>query len=88
MGWVASKLGPQAIVYPGQQQHARAAIQWLSGRIRQERIFSHTGWKKQGAQWVDLPADGALGADGPISGVQVRLPDAYRHLKSGCPGFR
>ena len=30
--WAGSfgKIGPQAIVYPGQQQHARAAIQWLS----------------------------------------------------------
>src|SRR5580700_461491 len=27
MGWVLRRLGPQAIVYPGQQQHARAAIQ-------------------------------------------------------------
>src|SRR5437868_540006 len=27
MGWVLQKLGPQAIIYPGQQQHARAAIQ-------------------------------------------------------------
>jgi hypothetical protein len=27
MSWVLLKLGPQAILYPGQQQHARAAIQ-------------------------------------------------------------
>jgi len=40
MGWVLNKLGPQAIIYPGQQQHARAAIQSLSGSIRQERIFT------------------------------------------------
>jgi hypothetical protein len=29
MGWVLNRLGPQAVVYPGQQQHARAAIQQL-----------------------------------------------------------
>jgi hypothetical protein len=34
MGWVLGELGPQAIVYPGQQQHARAAIQSLSVAIR------------------------------------------------------
>src|SRR5450631_2661498 len=45
MGWVLNRLGPQAIIYPGQQQHARAAIQWLSGTIRQERIFAHLGWR-------------------------------------------
>jgi len=33
--WVLRQLGPQAIIYPGQQQHARAAIQWLSGSIQQ-----------------------------------------------------
>jgi len=48
MGWVLSKLGPQAIIYPGQQQHARAAIQWLSGEIRQGHIFAHLGWRKHG----------------------------------------
>ena len=48
MGWVLNKLGPQAIIYPGQQQHARAAIQWLSGEIRQEHIFAHLGWRKHG----------------------------------------
>jgi hypothetical protein len=36
MNWVFNKLGPSAIVYPGQQQHARTAIQSLSGEIRQE----------------------------------------------------
>ena len=35
MDWVLNRLGPRAIVYPGQKQHARAAIQWLSGEIRQ-----------------------------------------------------
>ena len=30
MDWVLNRLGPRAIVYPGQKQHARAAIQWLS----------------------------------------------------------
>ena len=29
MGWVLNRLGPSAIIYPGQQQHARAAIQNL-----------------------------------------------------------
>ena len=64
MGWVLNKLGPQAIIYPGQQQHARAAIQWLSGEIPQERIFTHLGWRKHGPHWVYLHAGGALGAAG------------------------
>src|SRR5712691_2486196 len=78
MGWVLNKLGPQAIIYPGQQQHARAAIQWLSGEIPQEHIFAHLGWRKHSSHWVYLHAGGALGVDGPLSGLQVQLPAALR----------
>jgi hypothetical protein len=78
MGWVLDKLGPQAIIYPGQRQHARAAIQWLSGEIPQEHIFAHLGWRKHGPHWVYLHAGGALGASGPLSGLQVQVPAALQ----------
>ena len=61
MNWVLRQLGPQAIIYPGQQQHARAAIQSLSGPIRQERVFTHLGWTKPGPHWVYLQAGGPVG---------------------------
>jgi hypothetical protein len=78
MGWVLKKLGPQAIVYPGQQYHARAAIQSLSGQIRRERIYAHLGWRRHGTQWVYLHAGGALGVEGPVAGVQAQLPAALQ----------
>jgi hypothetical protein len=84
MGWVLSRLGPQAIVYPGQQQHARAAIQYLSGAIPQERIFAHLGWRQHGGQWVYLHAGGALSAAGPLGGLQVQLPAALQQFRL-CP---
>jgi hypothetical protein len=62
MDWVLNKLGPRAIIYPGQHQHARAAIQCLSGEIGEERIFSHLGWRKPDGHWVYLHAGGALAA--------------------------
>jgi len=74
MGWVLKHLGPQAIVYPGQQQHARAAIQCLSRPVPQERIFGHLGWSKQGADWVYLQAGGSLSAHGQRHDIQVRPP--------------
>jgi hypothetical protein len=77
MGWVLQRLGPQAIVYPGQQQHARAAIQWLSGEIRRERIFSHLGWRKYGEGWVYLHAGGALGAQGPAATCRSSCPAPF-----------
>ncbi|HEY1754177.1 MAG TPA: hypothetical protein VGG72_02190 [Bryobacteraceae bacterium] len=86
MGWVLGRLGPQAIIYPGQQQHARAAIQSLSGQIRQERVFTHLGWRKEGTQWLYLHNGGALGPDGQSSTVQVRLPAALQAYEIRQPG--
>jgi hypothetical protein len=85
MGWVMRQLGPQAIIYPGQQQHARAAIQALSGTILQERIFTHLGWKKHDGQWVYFQAGGALGAQGPRSDLRVELPAALQHYQLHTP---
>jgi hypothetical protein len=78
-------LGPRAIIYPGQDQHARAAIQSLSGAILQERIFTHLGWRKEGSQWLYLHAAGALGSGGQIPTVQMRLPAALRAFQMGQP---
>ena len=85
MDWVLSKLGPRAIIYPGQQQHARAAIQSLSGDIIQEHIFSHTGWRQQETRWVYLHAGGALGSDGPAANVRVQLPAALQAYRLKAP---
>jgi hypothetical protein len=84
MNWVLRQLGPQAIIYPGQQQHARAAIQWLSGAIQQERIFAHLGWRKHGEHWMYLHAAGAIGAQGPLSDFQMLLPVALQKYRA-CP---
>jgi hypothetical protein len=85
MGWVLKKLGPQAIIYPGQQQYARAAIQWLSKPIRQERIFTHLGWRKHGPDWLYLHAGGAVGAQGPRTDLQVELPTALQQYQVQPP---
>src|SRR5579871_5884837 len=76
MDWALNRLGPRAIIYPGQKQHARAAIQWLSGEIRQQHIYTHLGWRKHGPHWVYLHAAGALGPDGLQTGLQVQVPAA------------
>lgn len=80
MGWVLNRLGPQAIIYPGQCQHARGAIQWLSGRIKPERHFAYLGWRKHALQWVYLQGAGAMGSQRLLSGVRVELPAAFAAL--------
>ena len=90
MGWVLHKLGPEAIVYPGRQQHARAAIQWLSGAIRQEHIFTHMGWCRCGPDWVYLQSGGAVGAQGLRCDVQVQAMRVHfcgpMNGRGGCNG--
>src|SRR5882724_4656975 len=81
MGWVLRKLGPQAIIYPGQQQHVRAAIQWLSASIRQECIYSHLGWRKHGPDWIYLHAGGAIGVHGADADMRIELPPALKHFE-------
>jgi hypothetical protein len=85
MGWVLRQLGPQAIIYPRQQQHARAAIQALSGSILQERIFTHLGWRKHGENWIYLQAGGAIGPTGTYEECQVRLPAPLQHYHTCVP---
>jgi hypothetical protein len=79
MGWPAEHLGAEALVYPGitVKDHARAAIQMLSRRpIPRRTIYTHTGWRLIDGTWAYLHAGGAIGAAGPVQGVQVELPTA------------
>ena len=85
MSWALNRLGPQAIVYPGQQQHARTAIQCLSDTVTQERVFGHLGWTEHEQEWVYLHAGGGVGICGLRSDVQVELPDALQLCKIEPP---
>nr|MBA3970223.1 DUF927 domain-containing protein [Gemmatimonadota bacterium] len=82
MGWVAEHLGAGAIVQPGFgiKDHARTAVQTLSGEIPARRVYAHTGWRKIGDEWLYLHAGGAVGgsAGGEGSEAQVELSGALR----------
>lgn len=76
MNWPLEHLGAAAIVYPGMgtRDHARTAIQVLSGEVPQRTIYEHTGWRRCGETWTYLHASGGIGADGPVEGIEVALP--------------
>lgn len=76
MGWATEHLGAEAIVYPGfgAKDHARAAVQFLSGTVPERSVFTHTGWRRVAGEWVYLHAGGAIGADDAVEGVEVALP--------------
>jgi hypothetical protein len=76
MNWATEHLGPAAIVRPGMgvRDHARAAVQMLSGDgIPQRHIFAHTGWRQLPGGWGYLTASGAMTADGLDTSVTVDL---------------
>nr|MDP9479391.1 hypothetical protein [Actinomycetota bacterium] len=78
MAWHTEHLGASAIVYPGfsLKDHARAAIQLLCEGIVERTIYTHTGWRQIEGAWVYLHGAGAIGAEGPVEGIDVRLDDA------------
>src|SRR5206468_674349 len=66
-----------AILYPGQaREHARVAIQTLSGDVPARRVYAHTGWRDlEDGRRVYLHAGGAIDADGVVRDVEVQLPN-------------
>jgi hypothetical protein len=78
MRWPVEVWGMQAVVFAGAgtADHLRVALQLLSGDVPRRTIYGHTGWREVGGHWVYLHAGGAIGADGVVDGVEVRLPGA------------
>jgi uncharacterized protein DUF3854 len=87
MGWVTERLGAKAVVFPGFgiQDHLRVAIQLLSSQVVQYQVYSHTGWRKLAGEWVYLHAGGAIGRNGLVSDVTMRLPDALTGFRLPAP---
>jgi len=83
MNWVGDHLGAGALVFAGigLRDHARAAIQILSGDPPEQRVYCHTGWRQLGdSRWTYLHGGGAIGPDGTVSSteIQVRLSSVVR----------
>jgi hypothetical protein len=88
MDWPIESIGPQAIVHPNQKDWARAAIQCLSTNIEPSRIYTHTGWRKVNGSMLYLHGDGAIGSNGAVPNVDVRLSGALAHYKLLLPENR
>src|SRR5262249_24897549 len=82
MRWPMSKWGVRAVVLAGAgtADHLRAALQLLSGDVPRRVVFGHTGWRQIDGQWVFLHAGGALGALGPVEGIETSLPIELQKL--------
>ena len=84
MGWSVEQLGAKAIVYPGfgLKDHARAAVQLLSGDIPERSVLTHTGWRKVDDGWVFLHAGGTIGT---VAEITVDLPSALTRVALPTP---
>ena len=82
LDWVHGLLGGKALTYPDLREHAIAAIRTLSGGpegvIPRRRVFTHTGWREVDGRSVYLSQGGAIGDDGVVGGIEVRLPEQLR----------
>ena len=65
MNWATEQLGAGAILYPGLgiRDHARCAVQMLSGDVPRRTIFGHLGWREVDGQWAYFHAGGAIAAE-------------------------
>jgi hypothetical protein len=64
MDWVVEYLGAGAVVYAGfgTKDHARAAVQLLSGDVPRRYEYAHLGWREIDGSWFYLHSGGAVGA--------------------------
>jgi len=87
MNWPLEHLGPGAIVFPGfgTKDHARAAIQLLSGECKRRVVFTHLGWRKIDGTWMYLHAGGAIGSSGALEGVEVSLAEPLSKFTLPAP---
>ena len=87
MVWPLKYLGAMAVVHAGFniKEHARNAIQLLSGDVPEQKIYAHTGWRKVGEIWCYLHGGGAIGPHGPMEGIQIHLPDTLRYFNLCSP---
>lgn len=87
MNWPMAGWGMRAVVSAGMgaKDRAREAIQLLSPEVIRRREYAHSGWRRIDGNWAYLHAGGAIGADGSLDDVCVRLGGALARLSLPAP---
>jgi hypothetical protein len=76
MRWPVEAWGTRAVVHAGAgtADHARAAVQLLSGDVPTRTVYAHLGWREVADGWVYLHAAGTVGMVGTVA--EVSPPEA------------
>jgi hypothetical protein len=85
MNWPMENLGPRAIVFPNQKDHARTAIQAVSENVLTQRVHTHTGWVKREGTDAYLHSGGAITACGEDPLINVKLDGSLGNYVLGLP---
>jgi hypothetical protein len=89
--WPTTHVGAGATLFPvaNVERHVRAAIQTDSGvTAARRRVHVHTGWIRHGEANIFLHAGGAIGAQGPVEGLEVRLDPGLSGFELPPPADR
>ena len=87
MNWPMEHMGAGAALWPGFgiKDHARAAIQFLSGDPPERKVYAHLGWREIDGAWYHLHAGGAIGPVGPVEDIEVSLPPDLQRYQLPSP---
>lgn len=85
MNWPHEGFGSAAVVNPNMRDHLRAAIQVLSPRISEKKVYGHTGWRSIGGTQVYLHGAGAIGERGEVKGIETELSPEISRFKLPAP---
>jgi hypothetical protein len=81
-------LGSGAAIVPGHgaRDHVGYAIRQLSGHVPTRVTYAHLGWRRADEHgWFYLHAGGAIGASGPIAGIDVQLSSTFERFRLPSP---
>jgi hypothetical protein len=78
LSWVLRNWGLRALIFSGggRRDHLRTAIQVMSAGATCRTVYTHTGWRQEGDDWIYLYQGGAVGADD----VEVRLEPPFERF--------
>lgn len=78
MSWVLRNWGLRALMFSGggRRDHLRTAIQLMSTGASARTVYTHTGWRQEGDDWIYLYQGGAVGADH----LEVRLDGPFERF--------